>query len=101
MFKYNTRSMEFNKYFSIAKREVSEAIVDNKRLILLMASVYLISLIVSGFFSSQVWDIFSSQAHTTGTPVSQHYTTDSALDLFINNETAGILTYLYIYFLWN
>ena len=94
MFKYNTRSMEFNKYFSIAKREVSEAIVDNKRLILLMASVYLISIIVSGFFSSQVWDTFSYQANAPGTPAPQHSTTDSPVDLFINNETAGIVTYL-------
>ena len=87
-------NMDFNKYFSIAKGEVRQAIVDNKRLILLMASVYLISLIVSGFFSSQVWDTFSYQANAPGTPAPQHSTTDSPVDLFINNETAGIVTYL-------
>ena len=43
--------MHFNKYFSIAKHEVGEAIVDNKCLIILMAGVYLISLFGSGFFS--------------------------------------------------
>ena len=47
-------------------------------------------------FLSQLLCIISSQAHVTGTPVSQTYTMNPALDSFINNETAGILTYLFI-----
>ncbi len=94
MFKYNTMNMGFNKYFSIAKSEVKQAIVDNKRLILLMASVYLISLFVSGFFSSYLLGAISSQTHAAGTHVSHHSTMNPALELFINNETAGILTYV-------
>ncbi len=53
--------MDFNKYFSIVKREISEAIVNNKGLILLMTLVFVISAIAVGFFKiiCQVFLIFS------------------------------------------
>ncbi len=95
MFKYNTRNMEFSKYFSIAKREVSEAIVDNKRLILLMVGIYIISIIISGILSSQIMGAFAHQFNAMGDETS---TLDPALDLFIHNELGGIQTYIFSIF---
>ena len=43
--------MEFGKYFSIVKNEVKEAIVD-KRLIILMVVIYIVSCIVCGIFNN-------------------------------------------------
>ena len=42
--------MQFKEYFSIAKNEVKEAIVDNKRLIILMVALFIISLVLSWIF---------------------------------------------------
>ena len=69
-------NMEFSKYFSIAKSEVRQAIVDNKRLILLMVGIYVISVIISGIFSSQIMGAFAHQFNTMGDQT-------STLDLFI------------------
>ena len=90
--------MEFNKYFSIAKREVSEAIVDNKRLIILMVALYVIFFIIGGILSSQVFDMFSSKVHTIGAHMTKSSALDPALELFIHNEYAGIQTYVYSIF---
>ena len=95
MFKYNTMNMKFNKYFSIAKREVKQAIIDNKRLILLMVGIYVISIIISGIFSSQIMGAFTHQFNAMGDETS---TLDPALDLFIHNEFGGIQTYIYSIF---
>ena len=90
--------MEFNKYFSIAKREVSEAIVDNKRLIILMVALYVIFFIIGGILASQVFDMFSSKVHTIGAHMTKPSALDPALELFIHNEYAGIQTYVYSIF---
>ena len=90
--------MEFNKYFSIAKREVKQAIVDNKRLIILMVALYVIFFIIGGILSSQVFDMFSSKVHTIGAHMTKSSALDPALELFIHNEYAGIQTYVYSIF---
>ena len=90
--------MEFNKYFSIAKREVSEAIVDNKRLIILMIALYVIFFIIGGILASQVLGMFSSKVHTMGAHMTKPSALDPALELFIHNEYAGIQTYVYSIF---
>ncbi len=95
MFKYNTMNMGFNKYFSIAKSEVKQAIVDNKRLILLMVGIYVISVIISVIFSSQIFGAFETKFNAMGDQTS---TLDPALDLFIHNELGGIQTYVYSIF---
>ncbi len=98
MFKYNTINMDFNKYFSIAKREVSEAIVDNKRLILLMFALYVISFVIGGILYSEILNMFHSSVNTIGTHMSKPSALDPALELFIHNEYAGIQTYVFSIF---
>ena len=85
--------MEFGKYFSIAKKEVKEAIVDNKRLIIVMAALFIVSLILSWIFHAQILGNFTSNSHTSATHVSKPAAMNPALDIFIHNEFAGIQTY--------
>ena len=90
--------MEFNKYFSIAKNEIMEAIVDNKRLIILMFALYVIFFIVGVVLSSQVFSMFSSPINAMGAHMSKPSAMDPALELFIHNEYGGIQTYVYSIF---
>lgn len=84
--------MEFSKYFSIAKHEVGEAIVDNKHLILLMTLVFVISAIAGWIFQdylSGFFNFFVQAVKTSGIDPSL----DSSLNLFINNEGVGLKVY--------
>ena len=84
--------MDFNKYFSIAKHEVSEAIIDNKGLILLMTLVFVISAVVGWIFQdyfSGFFKYFVEAVKTSGVDPSL----DSSLNLFINNEGVGLKVY--------
>ena len=74
-----------NRYFSIAKREVKSSIADNRRLICLMFSLYVISAVLAWIFHAQLLEILN--------PFLGEFTMDPALELFINNETAGLTTY--------
>ncbi len=91
-------NMDFNKYFSIAKGEVSEAIVDNKPLILLMFILSVISFVIGRILSSKVLGMFSSPIHSMGAHMSKPSALDPALELFIHNEYAGIQTCVYSIF---
>ncbi len=86
-------NMEFNKYFLIAKNEIKQAFVDNKRLILLMSLVFLISVAVGWIFHSYMSDFFKFFVETiksnSGDP-----SLDPSSNLFINNSSAGINMYL-------
>ena len=84
--------MEFGKYFSIAKNEVKQAIVDNKRLIILMVVIYVISCIACGIFNDQIMGLFGSKLNAMDAQSAPAM--DPALDLFIHNELGGIRTYL-------
>lgn len=82
-----------NKYFSIAKREVKSSIVDNKRLICLMFSLYIISAVLAWIFHTQLLEILNPFLGEIKAELSREFTLDPALELFINNESAGLTTY--------
>lgn len=82
-----------NRYFSIAKREVKSSIVDNRRLICLMFSLYVISAVLAWIFHAQLLEILNPFLGEIKAEMSWEFTMDPALELFINNETAGLTTY--------
>ena len=82
-----------NRYFSIAKREVKSSIVDNRRLICLMFSLYVISAVLAWIFHAQLLEILNPFLGEIKAEMSREFTMDPALELFINNETAGLTTY--------
>ncbi len=98
MFKYNTMNMGFNKYFSIAKSEVKQAIVDNKRLVLLMFALYVVFFIIGVILSSEILAMFHSSVNSVGAHMTKSSALDPALELFIHNEYAGIQTYVFSIF---
>ncbi|WP_299524047.1 stage II sporulation protein M [uncultured Methanobrevibacter sp.] len=85
--------MEINKHISIAKKEFKQAIVDNKRLIFLIFSLYVISAVFAWVFHSQLLDLLNPYLGEIKAELSREFTMDPALELFINNETAGLTTY--------
>ena len=82
-----------NRYFSIAKREVKSSIADNRRLICLMFSLYVISAVLAWIFHAQLLEILNPFLGEIKAEMSREFTMDPALELFINNETAGLTTY--------
>ena len=87
--------MQFKEYFSIAKTEVKEAIVDNKRLIILMFALFMVALVLSWIFHNQIFNLFKASASSTSNaPMS----TPSTLDIFIRNEVAGLRVYFFSIF---
>lgn len=82
-----------NRYFSIAKREVKSSIADNRWLICLMFSLYVISAVLAWIFHAQLLEILNPFLGEIKAEMSREFTMDPALELFINNETAGLTTY--------
>ena len=69
-----------------------ESLKENKKLILILYILFIISFILAWVFSSgTIENIYNNQAIPTGGNVSDSV---SAVELFIHNEQGGILTYI-------
>ena len=65
-----------NRYFSIAKREVKSSIVDNRRLICLMFSLYVISAVLAWIFHAQLLEILNPFLGEIKAEMSREFTMD-------------------------
>lgn len=65
-----------NRYFSIAKREVKSSIADNRRLICLMFSLYVISAVLAWIFHAQLLEILNPFLGEIKAEMSREFTMD-------------------------